>query len=169
MPRWAHNKMPVSVKRRYFELVRSGLKGAEAARRVGVSTSCGSLWFIDAGSVIIPEPRPISSRFLTQDDRIVIADGLAARVPVKEIAAGIGKSFQTVYREIARGCSEHNCGSTVRHLEPGSRAAAGRRSEPLTPAHPNRPRPNNRPGPGTSRGLNALRAQGGVVISLSEP
>src|SRR5918993_1394596 len=103
MPRWAHNKMPVSVKRRYFELIRSGLKGAEAARRVGVSTSCGSLWFIDAGSVIIPEPRPISSRFLTQDDRIAIADGLAARVPVKEIAAGIGKSFQTVYREIARG------------------------------------------------------------------
>jgi len=95
--------MPVSVKRRYFELIRSGLKGAEAARRVGVSTSCGSLWFIDAGSVIIPEPHPISSRFLTQDDRIAIADGLAAKVPVKEIAAGIGKSFQTVYREIARG------------------------------------------------------------------
>jgi transposase, IS30 family len=103
MPRWAHNKMPVSVKRRYFEVIRSGLKGAEAARRVGVSTSCGSLWFIDAGSVTIPEPRPISSRFLTQDDRIAIADGLAARVPVKEIAAGIGKSFQTVYREVARG------------------------------------------------------------------
>jgi len=55
--------------------------------------------------VIIPEPRPISSRFLTQDDRIAIADGLAAGVPVKEIAAGIGKSFQTVYREIARALS----------------------------------------------------------------
>ena len=38
-----------------------------------------------------------------QDDRIAIADGLAAKVPVKEIAAGIAKSFQTVYREIARG------------------------------------------------------------------
>jgi transposase, IS30 family len=78
MPRWAHNKMPTAVKRRYFELIRQGLKGADAARRVGVSTSCGSLWFIDAGSVIVSEPGPISSRFLSQDDRIAIADGLHA-------------------------------------------------------------------------------------------
>jgi transposase, IS30 family len=102
MPRWAHNKMPTAVKRRYFELIRRGLKGAEAARRVGVSTSCGSLWFIDAGSVIVPEPGPISPRFLSQDDRIAIADGLHAGTPVKVIAAGIGKSFQTVYREVGR-------------------------------------------------------------------
>jgi hypothetical protein len=33
----------------------------------------------------------------------VMADGLAAKVPVKEIAAGIGRTFQTVYREIAGG------------------------------------------------------------------
>jgi IS30 family transposase len=102
MPRWAHNKLPSSVRQRYFELIRSGLKGSEAARLVGVSTSCGSLWFIDAGSMAMPD-RPVSARFLTQDDRIAIADGLQAKVPVKEIAAGIGKSFQTVYREIARG------------------------------------------------------------------
>ena len=43
--------MPAAVKRRYFELIRQGVPGAEAARQVGVSTSCGSLWFIDAGSV----------------------------------------------------------------------------------------------------------------------
>jgi transposase, IS30 family len=101
MPRWAHNKLPSSVKRSYFDLIRSGLKGAEAARRVGVSTSCGSLWFIDSGSVALPE-RPISPRFLSQDDRIAIADGLAAGVSVKVIADSIGKSFQTVYREIRR-------------------------------------------------------------------
>jgi IS30 family transposase len=46
--------------------------------------------------------KPISSRYLSQDDRIEIADGLAAREPIKEIAARIGKSYQTVYREIAR-------------------------------------------------------------------
>jgi IS30 family transposase len=51
----------------------------------------------------IPEPSSISSRFLTQDDRIAIADGLSAKLSVKEIAAEIGKTFQTVYREIARG------------------------------------------------------------------
>lgn len=94
--------MPTDVKRRYFELLREGLMGAAAAREVGVSTSCGSLWFIDAGSMLVPDPGPISPRFLTQDDRIAIADGLHAKQPVKEIAASIGKSLSTVYREIER-------------------------------------------------------------------
>lgn len=89
------------MKRRYFELVRTGMSGAAAAERVGVSLSCGSLWFIDAGSVNMIE-KPISRRYLTQDDRIEIADGLARNEPVTAIAARIGKSFQTVYREMAR-------------------------------------------------------------------
>jgi IS30 family transposase len=102
MPRWAHNKMPATTKRRYFELIREGHKGAVAARLVGVSTSCGSLWFLDAGGMLIPDPGPISSRFLSQDDRIAIADGLHAGHSPKVIGAAIGKSFQTVYREIRR-------------------------------------------------------------------
>ena len=101
MPRFAPNKMPAAVKRRYFELIRTGLPGSQAAARVGVSLSCGSLWFIDAGSVSFVET-PISGRYLSQDDRIEIADGLARGEPVKDIAARIGKSFQTIYREIAR-------------------------------------------------------------------
>ncbi|MBY6388858.1 IS30 family transposase [Rhodococcus erythropolis] len=75
--------------------------GSEAAKAVGVSLSCGSLWFIDAGSVRFIDT-PISSRYLTQDDRIEIADGLAAGEPVTVIAERIGKTFQSVYREIAR-------------------------------------------------------------------
>ena len=101
MPRYAHNKMPPAVKRRYFELIRCGLSGATASQKVGVSLSCGSLWFIDAGSVSYVE-KPISSRYLNQDDRIEIAEGLARGEKVKEIAARIGKSYQSVYREIAR-------------------------------------------------------------------
>lgn len=102
MPRYAANKMPSAVKRRYFELIREDLSGAEAARLVGVSLSCGSLWFIDAGSVSIIETTPISARYLSQDDRIEIADGLAAGESVKAIATRIGMSFQSIYREIAR-------------------------------------------------------------------
>ena len=102
MPRWAHNKVPAAVKKRYFELIREGYKGAAAARVVGVSTSCGSLWFLDAGGMLVPEAGPVSPRFLDLDDRIAIADGLTAGQAVKEIAAAVGKSFQTVYREIAR-------------------------------------------------------------------
>jgi IS30 family transposase len=66
-----------------------------------VSLSCGSVWFTDAGSVDFIDA-PINSRYLSQDDRIEIADGLAAGEPVKAIAARIGKSYQSVYREIAR-------------------------------------------------------------------
>jgi transposase len=93
--------MSTAVKRRYFELIRTGWSGSQAAQKVGVSLSCGSLWFIDAGSVSYVET-PISPRYLSQDDRIEIADGLARDEPVKAIAVRIGKSYQTVYREIAR-------------------------------------------------------------------
>jgi IS30 family transposase len=101
MPRWAWNKAPTGVKREFFELIRQGASAQAAALTVGVSPSCGSLWFIDAGRVTFID-QPISSRYLSQDDRIEIADGLAAGDPVKSIAARIGKSYQTVYREIAR-------------------------------------------------------------------
>jgi IS30 family transposase len=101
MPRYAPNKMSMDVKRRYFELIRTGMRGARAAAEVGVSLSCGSVWFIDAGSVSYVET-PISGRYLSQDDRIEIADGLERGDQVKAIAARIGKSHQSVYREIAR-------------------------------------------------------------------
>ncbi|MEW1568902.1 hypothetical protein AB0454_38840 [Streptomyces sp. NPDC093509] len=46
----------------------------------------------------VPEPGPISPRFLTQNDRTIIADGLQALLlPAKDNADLIGKSFQTVY------------------------------------------------------------------------
>jgi len=54
------------------------------------------------GSVHALEPAPLSPQFLSQDDRIEIADGLARGEPVKAIAARIGKSYQSVYRELAR-------------------------------------------------------------------
>src|SRR6266550_3443149 len=101
MARWAWNKAPAKTKRQFFELIRQGNSGQSASLAVGVSPSCGSLWFIDASRVSFIE-RPISSRYLNQDDRIEIADGLAAAESVKSIAARIGKSYQTVYREISR-------------------------------------------------------------------
>jgi transposase, IS30 family len=95
MPRYAPNKMPTAVKRRYFELIRTGLSGAAAAQEVGVSLSCGSLWFIDVSFI----ETPISPRYLSQDDRIEIADGLAQGEPVKLIVARIGKTYQSIYRD----------------------------------------------------------------------
>jgi transposase len=101
MPHRAWSKTSLTVKRSYFELTRQGLTCSAASEQVGVSLSCGSLWFIDAGSVTFID-KPISSRYLTQDDRIEIADGLAVGESVKSIAARIGKSYQSLYKEIAR-------------------------------------------------------------------
>ena len=101
MGRWAWNKSSAGVKRRYFELARQGFSGSVASIEVGVSLSCGSVWFVDAGSVKFIDA-PISGRYLNQDDRIEIADGLDAGESVTAIAARVGKSYQSVYREIAR-------------------------------------------------------------------
>lgn len=101
MARWAWNKSDPEAKRRYFLLIRQGYSGSAASREVGVSLSCGSKWFVEAGSMKFID-EPISTRYFTQDDRIMIADGLARGVPVKEIAMNVGKCYQSVYREIAR-------------------------------------------------------------------
>lgn len=45
MPHWAWNKASATAKRRYFELIREGSSGAAASQQVGVSLSCGPLWF----------------------------------------------------------------------------------------------------------------------------
>jgi transposase, IS30 family len=101
MPYRAWNKSSAETKCRFFALIRQGVSAQAASLAVGVSPSCGSLRLIDAGRVDFVD-KPISSRYLTQDDRIEIADGLSAGEAVKSIAARIGKSYQTVYREIAR-------------------------------------------------------------------
>ena len=101
MPRYAWNRSDPEIKARYFELIRQGWEWVEGLGGRRVSLSCGSLWFIDAGSVSFIETK-ISSRFLSQDDRIEIADGLARKEPVKDIATRIGRSPSTVYREIER-------------------------------------------------------------------
>ncbi|MFF3879366.1 IS30 family transposase [Streptomyces sp. NPDC001978] len=53
----------------------------------------------------LPDP-PVSDRFLTQDDRIAIADALRADTSVSRIAEQLGKHRSTVYREIARGTQQ---------------------------------------------------------------
>ena len=64
--------------RRYLALIRQGMSSQAASLMVGVSPSCGSLWFIDAGRGQFVET-PISSRYLTQDDRIEICRRAGAR------------------------------------------------------------------------------------------
>jgi len=88
------------------------MKGIDAAREVGVSRSAASLWFIDAGAVDSVEAPAGSGRFFSPDDRIEIAGALAPGEPVKSIATKIGKSDQSVNREI--GCNRRPTVATSR-------------------------------------------------------
>ncbi|WP_051451895.1 IS30 family transposase [Actinospica robiniae] len=90
------------VKYRFFELIHSGYTQRQAAAAAGVSESAGCRWLQHAGGVSIDEPARVSARFLSLQDRIVIADGTRARRPKPLIAEAIGKSVATVYREIER-------------------------------------------------------------------
>ncbi|WP_413798952.1 helix-turn-helix domain-containing protein [Streptomyces iranensis] len=52
---------------------------------------------------MLPPDKPIDDRYLTQDDRVVIAEGLLAGRTAAQIAEDISKHRSTVYREISRG------------------------------------------------------------------
>lgn len=83
---YAWNKSDPAVKTLYFLLTDPAglewLEGLSGRRRV---VELWSNWFIDAGSVNFIETK-ISGRFLSQDDRIAVADGLTAKESVKDIA-----------------------------------------------------------------------------------
>jgi hypothetical protein len=91
-----------------------------------------SLSFIDAGSVVVPN-RPISPRFLTQDDRIAIADGVRAGL-TKSKSLGVAADG-TVGRRLVRAGQPDE-------LRGGGTAANGvpRRSARAGPRRPRRDR-----------------------------
>ncbi|GAA3766994.1 helix-turn-helix domain-containing protein [Streptomyces chiangmaiensis] len=60
------------------------------------------MWFIKAGRILLPD-KPIDPRCLTQDNRIVIADGAQAFRSAAAIAEEPGKHRSTIYRELHRG------------------------------------------------------------------
>jgi hypothetical protein len=115
MPRYAPNKMPPEVKRRYFELIRSGLSGSQASQRVGVSLSCGSLWFIDAGRVAFIDA-PISPRYLSQDDRIEIAGRPCRPIAGSFVVRYLGWRFSTRRCVMASWARTSPTPSTTRSL-----------------------------------------------------
>ncbi|PJI94828.1 IS30 family transposase [Luteimicrobium subarcticum] len=97
-----------------MELRARGWSIAGAARETGVSRSTGKNWsrghkVYRKGKVVgfVPplDPlvvREISGRFLTQDERIEIADLRRAGLSIRAVGARIGRSPSTVSRELRR-------------------------------------------------------------------
>jgi transposase len=101
-------KKLVAERAAFFALVADGYGNGEACRVVGVNRATGNRWLYgrrDRPSRVpapLPAPPPVSARFLSAEDRIVIADLHRAGRPVRSIAAELGRSPSTVSRELRR-------------------------------------------------------------------
>jgi transposase-like protein len=84
----------------YFALVNEGVGFREAARQVGVDYRLTKRWRTSSRPAP-PEPEPpaISPRFLSQDERLMIADRLRAHTSVRSIARELRRPASTISRE----------------------------------------------------------------------
>lgn len=98
----------------YVRLIAQGVNNAEACRLVGVNRKTGNRWRYgrsvrnSAGALVhyapvkITDAKPRSARYLSERERVLIADLLAARMTVRAIAAQLGRAPSTISREIRR-------------------------------------------------------------------
>ena len=124
----------------YIGLMRQGMTNAEACRIVGVHIRTGYRWrdgrsiTLRTGEIrtypaITGPTRPVSARFLSEAERVTIADGLVQQQSIRAIAAGLGRAPSTVSREIRRN---RDTGTGTFHPFEAQRQAAARRRRPKT-------------------------------------
>lgn len=114
-PRKSRGAPPKNAARAHYDqLMKQGMGNSEACRIVGISRSSGTRWrrghtvVLRSGDVkTIPpisrlRPAAISARFLSESERITIADLLHAGQSIRAIAVELGRSPSTVSREIRR-------------------------------------------------------------------
>jgi IS30 family transposase len=125
-------------RRAYLDLVARGVGTNEACRIVGVNRKTGHRWRFGRASrakagqqTKQPAARPsrVSARFLSQDERIVIADRLREGACQASIAAELGRDRSTISREIRR--NRHPGSGDYRPYAAQERADA-RRPRPKT-------------------------------------
>jgi IS30 family transposase len=99
---------------RYVQLIAQGVSNSEACRLVGINRKTGNRWRYgrrvrsSAGydvhypPVKITAARPRSPRYLSEHERIQIADLQAAGMSVRSIAEQMGRAPSTISREIRR-------------------------------------------------------------------
>ena len=105
---------PVSEKRDlYIQLMSKGASNSAACRVVGINRRTGTRWrrgrtiLNRAGKArtyapIIDQPVQGSDRFLSEAERVMIADGVLAGLTVRGIAEAINRNPSTVSRELRR-------------------------------------------------------------------
>jgi IS30 family transposase len=133
----------LAERRIYLDLVAQGVGLSEACRIVGINRKTGHRWRVGRASqagrktsrscVPLSRPAParpeIMSRFLSQDERLVIADLHRAGAGVRAIARELGRDPGTISRELKR--NSHPGSGDYRPYAAHARAAA-RRARPKT-------------------------------------
>ncbi|MER6169638.1 IS30 family transposase [Streptomyces violaceorubidus] len=127
----------------YSRLVQQGYSNTEACRIVGVDRRTGNKWrngrferdrkLVPPISLVVPASGP--SRYLSEDERIHIADRLREKATVRAIAAELGRSPSTVSREIRR--NRHPASGAYRPHAAQARADARRPRPKLRKIHGN--------------------------------
>lgn len=112
---------PLSRQREeYARLIARGVSNAEACRTVGVNRRTGTRWRYGRslpsrdgsqrhypGMVDSAKDAPARSpRYLSEQERAVLADGLRAKDSMRAIARQLGRNVSTVSRELARNRDE---------------------------------------------------------------
>lgn len=122
---------------RYLQLIAQGINNSEACRLVGIDRKTGNRWRYgrkvrnSAGALVIYPPvkitqaRPRSPRYLSEQERIRIADLLAAKMTVRGIALDLGRAPSTISREIRRN-SDPDDRYRPHHAEQSARLRAGK-------------------------------------------
>ncbi|HWO59211.1 MAG TPA: IS30 family transposase [Umezawaea sp.] len=107
---------PQTAKRNhYLALMAQGIGNSAACRAVGINRRTGARWRYGRTITnrvgqpltyppILTPARPVSARFLSEDERIAIGDGLIASHSIRAIAAQLGRSPSTIGREIQNNC-----------------------------------------------------------------
>jgi len=111
-------RKPQYAKREAFaRLIAEGVPSARACRMVGVCRRTGTRWrngrritsggrVLNLPPVITVSPNPekrYSPRYLSEDERVRLADLRQERHTMREIATVMGRSLSTISRELARG------------------------------------------------------------------
>lgn len=99
----------------YVQLMKEGHSNRAACRILGINQNTGHRWLHGRNGVeglvqqgLDPRPRKAvpttggSSRYLSEDERIFIADRLLVRASLQSIARDLGRSPSTISRELAR-------------------------------------------------------------------
>jgi transposase, IS30 family len=131
---------PQTAKREWFSrLIARGVSNAEACRIVGVNPRTGKRWrhgrtiTVSGGRrlhyppVINTGKTEISARYLSEDERVTIADLQRRGHSVRAIAAEVNRSPSTVSRELRRN---RDAGSDQYRPFTAQRLAADRRARP---------------------------------------